>query len=66
MAKQKKDVKNPKVGRFVVGRDRFVKISAVEGIRLTTAMKERADEARAKGLTSEEYRRAIIRNHRKD
>jgi hypothetical protein len=29
-------------------------------------MKKRADDKRSKGFTSEEYRRAIIRSHRKD
>jgi hypothetical protein len=29
-------------------------------------MKRRASEAQTKGLSAEEYRRAIIRNHRKD
>ena len=45
--------------------DRFSKISEVEGIKLTPAMKKRASDARSKGLTAEEYRRAIIRSHSK-
>jgi hypothetical protein len=66
MAKQKKTVaRSTKTGRFVLGSDSFAKISAVEGIRLTDAMKQRASDARAKGLTAEEYRRTIIRSHRK-
>lgn len=66
MAKQKKPVaKRAKTGRFVIGSAGFGKISAVEGIRLTAAMKRRADDARAKGLTEEEYRRTIVRSYRK-
>ncbi|WP_065755406.1 hypothetical protein [Bradyrhizobium paxllaeri] len=66
MAKQKNiATKGTKSGRFVLGRGRFAKISEVEGIRLTPAMKKRAGEARSKGLTAEEYRQAIIRSHRK-
>jgi hypothetical protein len=67
MAKENKPIaKTPKSGRFVVGRDGFGKISAVEGIEMTAAMKKRASDARAKGLTAEEYRRTIIGSHRKD
>ena len=67
MAKQRKPVaKGAKVGGFVVGRARFAKISAVEGIELTQVMEERASEACRKGLTAEEYRRTIVRGYRKD
>jgi hypothetical protein len=66
MAKQKKITgSSRKTGRFVVGRAGFAKISAVEGIQLTDAMEKRADEKRAKGLSAEEHRRAIIGSHRK-
>lgn len=66
MPKPKKSAgRSAKTGRYVVGRAGFAKISAVEGIRLTDAMKKRADEKQAKGLTAEEYRRAIIHSHRK-
>jgi len=66
MAKQKKpSAKSTKRDRFVLGSDSFAKISAVEGIGLTDAMRKRASEARAKGLTAEEYRSTIIRSHRK-
>ena len=60
MPKQKK-TKSAKTGRFVIGSAGFGKISAVEGIRMTAAMKKRAVDARAKGLTAEadeETRRA--------
>ena len=64
MAKQKNPIaKSAKTGRFVIGSAGFGKISAVEGIRMTAAM--RAGAARAKGLTAEEYRRTIIRSYRK-
>ena len=67
MTKQKKpDGQTTKSGRFVIGSAGFAKISAVEGIKLTDAMKKRADERRAKGLTAEEYRRTIVSSHRKD
>ena len=52
-------------GRFAIGKDAFAKISAVEGIRLTSAMKKRASDARVKGLSAEEYRQTIIRSYRK-
>ncbi|MEH2495326.1 hypothetical protein V1294_001805 [Bradyrhizobium sp. AZCC 1678] len=42
MAKQKNVAKGAKSGRFVLGNDRFAKISEIEGIKLTPAMKKRA------------------------
>lgn len=65
MARRKSTAKGTKINRFVIGRDSFAKISEVEGIRLTPAMKKRASEAQIKGLTAEEYRRTIIRSYRK-
>lgn len=66
MTKQRKSVaKVAKVAGFVVGRAGFGKISAVEGIELTEVMEKRASEAGRKGLTAEEYRRSIVRSHRK-
>jgi hypothetical protein len=65
MAKRKTIAKGEKTDRFVLGGDRFAKISEVEGVRLTTAMKKRASEAQIKGLSADEYRRTIIRSHRK-
>jgi hypothetical protein len=65
MPKQKPTTgKDAKKG-FVVGAAGFAKISAVEGIRLSPAMKKRAAEAGSKGLSAEETRRAIIRTYRK-
>ncbi len=66
MPKQRKTIaKGAKAGGFVLGRARFAKISAVEGIQLTQAMEERAAKAGRKSLTAEEYRRMIERSHRK-
>ncbi|KIZ45662.1 hypothetical protein OO17_07595 [Rhodopseudomonas palustris] len=50
---------------FVLGHARFSKISAVEGIRLSPAMKERAADAKQQGLSADEYRRTIVQSHRK-
>jgi hypothetical protein len=47
------------------GRDRFGKISKVEGIELTREMRQRADEFDRWGSSAEERRTAIIRAHRK-
>jgi hypothetical protein len=65
MAKRKNAARGTKSGQFVLGSDGFAKISEVEGIKLTPAMKKRASDARSKGLTAEEYRRSIIRSHSK-
>jgi hypothetical protein len=66
MAKQTKSVGRAKAGRLIIGRAGFAKISAVEGIRLTDAMEERAQDKRTKGLPAEEYRMAIVSSHRRD
>ena len=57
--------KAKKKGGFVIGRNSFGKISAVEGIRLTPTMKKRATNAERKGLSAEEYRQTIERSYRK-
>jgi hypothetical protein len=49
----------------VIGHKAFAKISAVEGITLTAAMKRRAEEFDRMGLSPAERRRAIINAHRK-
>lgn len=56
----------PAAGGTILGRGRFAKISAVEGIELTAAMKRRAADFDRRGLSGEERRRAIIRAYRKD
>jgi len=53
-----------KVG-MTLGRDRFAKISAVEGVELTPSMHERAAEFDRLGMAAEERRRSIIRAHSK-
>jgi hypothetical protein len=65
MPKQKSTTGKVAKKGFIVGTARFAKISAVEGIRLSPAMKKRAAEAGSKGLTAQETRRAIIRIYRK-
>ena len=66
MQKSKRSgAKAKKKGGFVIGRDSFSKISAVEGIRLTPPMKKRATDAEREGLSAEEYRKTIVRSYRK-
>ena len=65
MSKQKQPVSKSGKAGFVVGRASFTKISAVEGIRLTPAMKKRASDAKGKGMSAEEYREMIVRTYRK-
>jgi len=51
--------------KFVLGRERFAQISAVEGIKPTAAMKKRAAEFERLGLSPAERRREIIKAYRK-
>jgi hypothetical protein len=48
-----------------IGRARFAKISAVEGIALTPAMQKRAAEFERTGLSAKERRDTIIRTYRR-
>lgn len=48
-----------------IGRERFEKISAVEGIRTSAATKRMFADFDRKGLTAEERRRAIFEKHTK-
>jgi hypothetical protein len=50
---------------LVIGHEAFARISAVEGIKLSPAMKRRAAKFDKQGLSPAERRRAIIRAHRK-
>jgi hypothetical protein len=50
---------------MIIGRERFAKISAVEGIVLTSSMKKRAADSERRGLSGEERRREIVRAYRK-
>jgi len=55
MIKQKKSPgQAAKAGRLVIGRAGFAKISAVEGLRLTEEMDQRAQDRRTKSLAAEE------------
>jgi hypothetical protein len=51
--------------KLVVGRERFAKISAVEGIVPSTAMKARVARFDRQGLSAAERRREIINAHKK-
>jgi hypothetical protein len=63
---RKKTSRNKRVSaKFVIGRERFTQISAVEGIKPTAAMRERAAEFDRQGLSAAERRREIIKVHRK-
>jgi hypothetical protein len=48
-----------------LGRDRFAKISAVEGIALTPGAKQRVAEFERVGLSAGERRRSIVRAYSK-
>jgi hypothetical protein len=50
----------------ILGRQRFARISAVEGIELSPAAKRRAAEFDRLGLSPHERVRAIVAAHRKD
>ncbi len=62
---KKRIARGGKTGRFVIGQERFAKISAVEGIVLTRQMHARMKEFDNKGMSAEERRTTIIRAHRK-
>jgi hypothetical protein len=50
---------------LIIGRERFARISAVEGIELSPDMKRRAAELDRRGASGEERRRTIMRAYRK-
>ena len=49
----------------VIGRDRFAKISAVEGVELTRDARKRAAGFDRRGLSAEERISAIVASYRK-
>jgi len=49
----------------IIGRERFAKISAVEGIKASSAMKKRRAQFERDGLSAAERRREIIKAHKK-
>jgi hypothetical protein len=51
--------------KFVIGGERFTRISAVEGIKPTSAMKKRTAAFEKRGLSDWERRREIIKAHQK-
>ncbi|MET4386433.1 hypothetical protein ABIB73_002178 [Bradyrhizobium sp. F1.4.3] len=51
--------------KLVVGRERFAKISAVEGIVPSAAMKARVARFDQQGLSAAERRREIVKAHKK-
>jgi len=53
------------VSKLVIGRERFAKISAVEGIKPSAAMKKRVAQFDRDGLSPAERRREIIKAHKK-
>ena len=65
MASQKTTSKKAGGSGFVLGRERFGKISAVEGIELSGAMKKRIRDSDRKGLSAAARRAAIVRAHSK-
>lgn len=51
--------------KLVVGRERFAKISAIEGIVPSAAMKARVARFDRQGLSAAERRREILKAHKK-
>ena len=47
--------------QFILGRDRFERISAVEGIYLTADMRSMLDQFERDGLSAADRRAAIVR-----
>jgi hypothetical protein len=66
MANQKSTPRKSGTSGYVIGRERFAKISAVEGIKLSGAMKKRISDFDRKDLSAADRREAIIRAYRKD
>jgi hypothetical protein len=56
----RKIARSSSTGRFIIGRDAFDKISAIEGINLTPAMKRTFKELDKQGLTPAQRRKALI------
>jgi hypothetical protein len=63
MKKRARNSRRPANVRMTIGRERFAKISAVEGVELTLGMRKRVAEFDRRGLPPAERRRAIIRAH---
>jgi len=66
MHTRKKSAANKRVAaNQVIGRERFAKISAVEGIKPSNAMKKRVAQFDRDGLSAAERRREIIKAYKK-
>jgi hypothetical protein len=52
-------------GKFVIGRSRFAKISAVEGLRITAAMETEFRDFDRRGLSAQERRKIIANKYGK-
>jgi hypothetical protein len=61
---KKPPMKRAAIDVFVLGRERFAKISAVEGVTLTPAMRKRIDDFDRLGLSPAERRREILKVYR--
>ena len=66
MSKHGPDPHRVPVTGITLGRERFARISAVEGIELSPAAKKRAKESEKLGLSGVERRRRIARAYSKD
>lgn len=62
---QRPSAQRKKTSQFVLGQERFAKISAVEGVVVTAEMKKRAKEFDRLGLSPAERRREILKVYRK-
>lgn len=65
MPREKKPSARKSVAKVVIGRERFAKISAVEGITPSEAMRKRVAQFDRLGLSAAERRREIIKAHKK-
>ena len=68
MKKRRSDAKNQakqsrSAGRFVLGRDQFAQIRAVEGVALSDEMRSIRERMDSQNLTPAERRHAIIVRH---
>jgi hypothetical protein len=58
--KTKKKTRSASTARITIGRNAFDKISAIEGMNLTPAMKRAFRELDKQGLTPAQRRKALI------
>jgi len=63
--RKKSSTKKRVAPNVVIGRERFAKISAVEGIKPSAAMRKRVAQFDREGLSPAERRREIIKAHKK-